>query len=386
MFSLSNLFSALSIGYFVHDLRNVLQASENISEFYSNTSSFESFISSVHPSDRLLVERQLCQVRKSSDSYRYYCRNLVGTLFEHQGVRDGQGIYYELIKPIPRTKLQDGLTENLQQYESLFSNLPAVAFRCAADRHWTMEYISPGILKISGYPSKDFIQNSVRPFSSIMHLGDYEQVWTSAMKAVEDMHPLSVQYRILHRDGSIRWFAEHSYPSLQDGELKFHGILFDITSLQKKESLLTTVFDTLDDGALVISTEAKILHWNTSFVQMWGVPLPILQKGDDRKLVAFMEQKLSSSGEFWVQAHRDYGNADYRSNVLLCLEDGRIFERRSKPCVCEGEKLGQVIIYRDLTHHPAFSETQKKIQSETIFPTPSEIFLALPAFYLPQLP
>src|SRR5262249_59287296 len=45
------------------------------------------------------------------------------------------------------------------KFRTLISNIPGVAYRCADDADYTMEFISDDIAELSGYPSSHFVHH-----------------------------------------------------------------------------------------------------------------------------------------------------------------------------------------------------------------------------------
>jgi PAS domain S-box-containing protein len=91
---------------------------------------------------------------------------------------------------------------------SLVANIPGAVYRCACDEHWTMEWLSDEIEAISGYPASDFIRSAVRTFVSVIHPDDRDHVARSVMDGVERGRPYGLEYRIVRRDGGVRWVLE----------------------------------------------------------------------------------------------------------------------------------------------------------------------------------
>ena len=71
-----------------------------------------------------------------------------------------------------RKRVEEQLRESEEKFRSLVRNVPGVTYRCRCDEHWTMEFISDEIEILSGYPAKDFIQNKVRSYASIISSED----------------------------------------------------------------------------------------------------------------------------------------------------------------------------------------------------------------------
>src|SRR5215211_5895511 len=128
------------------------------------------------------------------------------------------------------------LRANEALLRSLVANIPGAVYRCACDADWTMEWLSDEIETISGYPASDFIASSVRSFASVIHPDDREQVERSVMDAVDADRPFTLEYRIEHRDGTVRWVLERGQAQASgDGRRWLDGAIFDVTARRAAE-------------------------------------------------------------------------------------------------------------------------------------------------------
>jgi PAS domain S-box-containing protein len=122
---------------------------------------------------------------------------------------------------------------------SLVDNIPGAVYRCACDGDWTMQWLSDEIEEISGYPARDFIGNRVRTFASIEHPDDHDYVARSVMESVDTGRPFALEYRIVRRDGSVRWVLERGQTQQSgDGRWWLDGAIFDITARRAAEQAL----------------------------------------------------------------------------------------------------------------------------------------------------
>ncbi len=117
-----------------------------------------------------------------------------------------------------------------QQFRTLANNVPGVVYRCANDTDWTMEYISKGVADLSGYNADEFIRNRVRSFASVIHPDDRDSVYEDLQNAVRERRPFIKEYRLLHRDGSVRWVHETGQGVFDaEGNLLYlDGVILDI--------------------------------------------------------------------------------------------------------------------------------------------------------------
>jgi PAS domain S-box-containing protein len=131
------------------------------------------------------------------------------------------------------------LRANQSLLRSLVDNIPGALYRCACDGDWTMEWLSDEIEEIAGYPASDFIGSAVRTFASIEHPDDREYVARSVMESVATGRPFGLEYRIVRRDGTVRWVLERGLAQQAgDGRWWLDGAIFDITARRAAEQAL----------------------------------------------------------------------------------------------------------------------------------------------------
>lgn len=130
--------------------------------------------------------------------------------------------------------------KNEQKFKSLVSNLPGATFRCKFDKHWTMEFISPEISNISGYPYTDFVNNKVRDFASIIHPDDQQILTKKIASSTNENKPWELEYRIIDSKKQTRWVYEKGVPLKAENSSDYllDGFILDITERKKIEAQL----------------------------------------------------------------------------------------------------------------------------------------------------
>ncbi len=149
------------------------------------------------------------------------------------------GVPIILIYTRLRSEYYGSLRESEEQYRTLVANVPGVTYRCRCDEHWTMEFISDEIEKLSGYPASDFIENAVRSYSSIMHSEGKQISDKHAMDQIAKKEPYTIEYRIVAADGSFHWVYEKGQGIYDaNDELKYlDGVIMDVTDRKQAEEL-----------------------------------------------------------------------------------------------------------------------------------------------------
>ena len=140
-----------------------------------------------------------------------------------------------------RIRAEATLRDSESRFRTLVENVPGVIYRCANDEHWTVHFLSESILDLVGYPPTDFMGNAVRSFESVIYPEDREQVRVGVQNGVDARSPYELNYRVMHRDGSIRWVSEKGQ-GVFDGKgnlLWLDGVIVDITATHQAEEALT---------------------------------------------------------------------------------------------------------------------------------------------------
>jgi PAS domain S-box-containing protein len=201
----------------------------------------------IHPDDVDEVARIVADGLKNKRSYEIEYRVIhkdgaVRSVFERgRGVFDdaGKAIYCDgvIFDVTERRHIEAELRESETRFRTLLANVPGACYRCAYDNAYTMEFISDAITDISGYRASDFIGNSVRTYASIIHPDDLAMVSRLVDEARTARTQSSIEYRIVHRDGSVRWVYERGQGIYDaDGKiLHIDGAIFDITARKHLE-------------------------------------------------------------------------------------------------------------------------------------------------------
>lgn len=116
-----------------------------------------------------------------------------------------------------------------------------------------------------------------------------------------------------------------------------------------------TIFSTQQelsiDGMLVVDEKGEILSFNQRFVDMWSIPLDVIEsKSDERALQSVMD-KLASPKEFIRKVKHLYEVRNEVSRDEVVLKDGRTFDRYTTPMyAAEGKYYGRVWYFHDITN------------------------------------
>lgn len=137
-----------------------------------------------------------------------------------------------------RKCLEMELKASEERFRSLIMNIPGAVFRCSST--YTMEFVNDGIEAITGYPALALVNNQMQSFLSIVHPDDIAILKDSLVQSVLDRHRCSIEYRLIHASGCIRWVFERKQGVFDhNGNLLWlDGVLLDITDRKQAEAAL----------------------------------------------------------------------------------------------------------------------------------------------------
>ncbi len=128
------------------------------------------------------------------------------------------------------TNTSDDAHDGLQ---TLFKNLPGMAYRCVNLDHWPMSFVSEGCEALCGYTSQQLESQQVL-WGGFTHRHDVAEVDRQVKSAARKGQPFEVEYRIVPRTGPHKWVWERGrvVDWLDDGTAVLEGFITDITSLR----------------------------------------------------------------------------------------------------------------------------------------------------------
>ena len=120
---------------------------------------------------------------------------------------------------------------------------------------------------------------------------------------------------------------------------------------RKSLSLLRATLESTADGVLVVDNLGRITTYNRKFVEMWQIPVEVLASGNDADALNFVLNQVNDPERFREKITDLYQHPGRESFDTIDFRDGRIFERYSRPQLVDGQTIGRVWSFRDVTEH-----------------------------------
>ncbi len=141
-----------------------------------------------------------------------------------------------------RHRATESLAESRRKLSTLLGNLPGIAYRCANDPRWTMEFISDGCLELTGYLPEDIIGDSEISFEELILEEDRKWVRDAVELGLAHRKPFQMVYRIRTASSAVKWVWEKGMGIFgADGRLQaLEGFISDITERKRAEEALRT--------------------------------------------------------------------------------------------------------------------------------------------------
>ena len=150
------------------------------------------------------------------------------------------------------SELEQALRASEEQLRSLVTNIPGITFRARNTEGWPLVFASDAIESMTGYPAADFTGNPPRRlFKELIHPDDWPAVDQGVRQAVEQRRGFTLEYRICHRDGSVRWFWGNGNVVVgKHGEVELlDGVILDISNRRLMEQDLRRAKDRAEQAA-----------------------------------------------------------------------------------------------------------------------------------------
>ena len=167
------------------------------------------------------------------------------------------------------------ISEQKRELDLLLSNLPGMAYKCANNLNWTMQFVSEGCYQLTGYRKDELINDKVVSYSNLIHKDDQLLVYETVQNAVNNHESYTIIYRINTWQGLEKWVWEKGRAIYNDkGDvICLEGFVTDITErklAEEKINILAHALKSVSECVCITNMRDKIIFVNKSFTRVYG--------------------------------------------------------------------------------------------------------------------
>jgi PAS domain S-box-containing protein len=193
---------------------------------------------------------------------------------------------------------------------------------------------------------------------------DRESAATGVAAMLEGRAEAPFEYRVIAKDGSVRWLMATVrrvvFRGIQAVAGDFvAGYLTDITDrkdaedrLQRALSMYAATIESTTDGIVVLDNNRRLVSHNRLFTDMWKLG-DVINRGAFTTRAVLAEQMKDADG-FKRAVEEARANPTSEKSGTVELLDGRHMEFYSKPQIVDGRVIGRVWSWRDVTERRQF--------------------------------
>ncbi|HEX4376455.1 MAG TPA: EAL domain-containing protein [Steroidobacteraceae bacterium] len=190
-----------------------------------------------------------------------------------------------------------------QMLRSLLSHLEGMVFRCSSDAEARLEYLSEGCEQLTGYRAAHLMGGSL---TAVVHADDRALREQAVAQALVTRERYVVQYRLVGRDGGIRWVSERGLAIFGErpSQPMTEGFIEDITERKRTEEALEeleqrcqSMFENSVEGMFRADADGQWISANRALARIYGYETPeeLIRSMDDSSREE-LRRRLESDG------------------------------------------------------------------------------------------
>jgi diguanylate cyclase (GGDEF)-like protein/PAS domain S-box-containing protein len=353
--------------------------------------------SSVHPDDREQALNTFAEELKEpglhaplefrvphKDGSWCYLEHVVNNLLDDPAV---SGVVVTSRDVTERKEAERKLREAEQKYRTLIEQGPAVVYIQEIGGPDSAIYMSPQIETLTGYSPEECKDPALR--WGMVHPEDREWLQAQDERTGEPGKIFTTEYRVVHRDGGTKWVRNESV-LIEDEMSKtryWQGFMLDISERKTFEEALERlshqhemVLKSAGEGIFGLDLHGNVTFVNPAASDMTGWSTQDLLGRPMHKLLHHTKPDGTPypGEECPIYAAFTTGTTHSRDDEVFWRKDGTSFpvEYTSNPIFEDGEIVGAVVTFRDITerkaleqqlHHQAFHDLLTGLPNRALF-------------------
>jgi diguanylate cyclase (GGDEF)-like protein/PAS domain S-box-containing protein len=343
----------------------------------------------VHPADQEFVLRSLTSIQDKEVGIPIEVRinaasgwrliEMVGTTLQWFG----SDVILLCMRDLTERRRFELASGHEAQFRSLVHNAGSVFM--LVSQKGTVQSVSAAITRLLGH-DPELLEG--RPLSDIVDPGDraeFDGALAAAWRGATSAHPVAVRVGLLRHDSDEAVPFELNIVNLLDDPtvegfvVSAHDATAQVCAehdLGEALSRLTATLDSTWDGILVVDTAGRITDFNQRFLEMWRIPDDTIARQDEMGSLAFAMDLLAQPDAVMARLQDTEPDPEDETFDTFEFKDGRVVERFSRPQSVEGEVVGRVYSFRDVTDrklledelaYRAFHDSLTRLANKALF-------------------
>lgn len=172
-------------------------------------------------------------------------------------------------------------------------------------------------------------------------------------------------YDLLH-EYLLKWRAEQEaikklspkMPQNNATRVSLENTTLENTSLM---GLFRATLESSKDGIVIVDNDGKLVDWNEKFVEVADIPQEGLEKGLEQVGLDYVFNNVKDPEKLIFELAEIEENNSYKGDYgIVEYKNGRIMERYTQPLLVNGEAVGRVWSFKDITK-------EKELQNQLTF-------------------
>lgn len=159
----------------------------------------------------------------------------------------------------------------------LFDHVPGAIYLSDVIPPWRLLDVSEGVEVLTGHSAAEFLKGGLS-WSDVIAPEDLPALAEVGTGLATPGREFSLEYRVVHADGSMRWVHDSGRVILDAGGLpRLAGVMLDVTAARQSEAVLreTTrqlrfAFDQSPVGAALVAPDTRFVKANAAFLHFVG--------------------------------------------------------------------------------------------------------------------
>lgn len=183
-----------------------------------------------------------------------------------------------------RHRSRVALQESERRLSTLMENLSGMAYRCRMDEEGSFEFVSNGCLQLTGWSSEELVADRMATFGTLCHPDDEQRVFAEIGSSVEAGESYILEYRIIDREGRVRWVWEkgRAVGTDTDGTVIIEGLVTEDTAMEVRRQSelrlaaqterLNAIITALPDLLFIMDPDGKFVEYYAADNNLLAMP------------------------------------------------------------------------------------------------------------------